>query len=232
MAKNKIAVFGAALPGLEVAFQLRDRGSEVVLLDSDEEALEAARAKGLITQSVDYRDDEELKRVGVGREISLLFALFKEESNNIFLAISARALDPALKIVSLAQTGSSRLMLQAAGADKVIDPYVVSGRKILDLIRRPLIVETLEKTVFGQQNLNIAEVKIEAGSALDGRVLDDLALGHRYNLVLLGVVDREKSRDFTFALGDTSCWLDPGDVLVVIGPQEAVARFRQEAIKD
>jgi voltage-gated potassium channel len=225
----KMAIFGAGMPGLDVALQLHGRGCDLLLLDDDEAALAVAASKGLRAERIDYRDDEALIRIGVGRDIGLLFALFSEESKNVFLVISARALAPHLKIISLAQSGPSQLMLRAAGADKVIDPYEISGRKIHDLIRRPLISETLDKIVFGQQDLNLAEVEVRAGSSLVGQTLDSLTLSRQYNLVLLGVVDQEQGSGFIFVLGGSSYHLDPGDVLVVIGPEEEVARFRREA---
>lgn len=224
-----IAIFGADLLGLEVAAQLQGRGCALILLDDDEAVLEAARAKGYAAEHIDYRDDEELRRIGIGERIGMLFALFHEESKNVFLTISARAIDPNLEIVSLIQSRESQLMLQAAGANKVIDLYEISGRKIHDLIRRPLISETLEHIVFGQQDLNLAEIEVGEGSSLAGRTLDSLSLSHDYNLVLLGVVDRERGSDFVFALGKSSYRLDPGDMMVVIGPKHAVARFRQDA---
>jgi voltage-gated potassium channel len=229
MMNATIAIFGAGMLGLDVAAQLSKRDCDLIVLDDDEAVLETARAKGYAAQSVDYRDDEELKGIGIGQHIGLLFALFHEESKNVFLTISARALDPKLEIVSLIQSRESHLMLQAAGADKVIDLYEISGRKIHDLIRSPLIAETLEHIVFGQQDLNLAEIEVAEGSSLAGMTLDSLSLSHDYNLVLLGVVDREKGSGFVFALGKSSYQLDPGDVLVVIGPQHAVARFRRDA---
>ena len=111
----------------------------------------------------------------------------------------------------------------------MIDPYEISGRKIHDLIRRPLIAEMLEHTVFGQQDLSLAEVAVTEGSSLDGQTLDGLEVSRSYNLVLLGVVDRERGKDFTFAVGSDSYRLDPGDVLVVIGPEEAIASFKRAA---
>ena len=111
----------------------------------------------------------------------------------------------------------------------MIDPYEITGRKIHDLIRRPLIAETLEHTVFGQQDLSLAEVVVTEGSSLDGRTLDGLEVNRSYNLLLLGAVDRERGNDFIFAIGRDSYRLDPGDVLVVIGPEEAIASFKRDA---
>ena len=214
---------------LDVVAQLRSQGCDPLLVDDDEAALEIASSKGFRTANVDYREDDELKAIGIGRDVGLIYCLFQKDPQNVFLTISARALDPELEIVSLTQSGESIHTLQAAGADKVIDPYEITGRKIHDLIRRPLIAETLEHTVFGQQDLSLAEVVVTEGSSLDGRTLDGLEVNRSYNLLLLGAVGRERGDEVMFASGRDSYRLDPGDVLVVIGPEEAIASFKRDA---
>jgi len=226
---TKIILFGATPMGLSVAAQLRGKGLDPLLADDDEAALAAAAARGFRTAKVNCLEDGELQAVGIGRDAGLVFCLFQNDPQNVFLTLSARALAPELEIVSLTQSGESAQTLLAAGADKVIDPYEISGRKIHDLIRRPLVAETLEHTVFGQQDLSLAEVVVAAGSPLHGRTLDGLEVNRSYNLLLLGVVDREHGNDFVFAIGQDGYRLDPGDVLVVIGPEEAIAGFKRDA---
>ena len=227
--KKKILLFGVDPLGLDVAIQLQGKGCDLLLVDDDELSLAVAQTKGFRTTHIDYRDDESLRALGIGRDVGLIFCLLPQDSQNVFLTISARALDAEIEIVSLTQSGDSAHILKAAGADKVIDPYEISGRKIYDLIQKPLIAETLEHTVFGQQDLNLAEVVVMVGSILDGQTLAGVEVSQRYNLVLLGVVDREQSDDFIFAVGSDSYRLDPGDILIVIGPEQAIASFKQDA---
>ncbi len=227
--KDKIILFGVGLLGLDVAAQLQGRGRDLLLVDDDESSLAAAAAKGFRTVHIDYRDDENLRTLGIGRDVGLVFCFLPEDVQNVFIAISTRALDAEIEIVSLSQSGDSVHTLKAAGVDKVIDPYEISGRKIYDLIRNPLIVETLEHTVFGQQDLDLAEVAVMDGSILDGQTLAAVEVSRRYNLVLLGVVDREQGDDFIFAVGSDSYRLDPGDILIVIGSEQAIASFKQDA---
>ena len=227
--KKRILLFGVDTLGLDVATQLQGKGQDLMLVSDDAQALAAVAAKGFRTKQVDYRDDEGLRTLGIGRDVGLIFCLLPQDSQNVFLTISARALDAEIEIVSLSQSGDSVHILKAAGADKVIDPYEINGRKIYDLIQKPLIAETLEHTVFGQQDLNLAEVVVKEDSTLDGQTLAGVEVSQRYNLVLLGVVDRERGDDFIFAVGSDSYRLDPGDILIVIGPEQAIASFKQDA---
>ena len=115
-ARDKIILFSASPMGLSVAAQLRSQGSDPLLVDDDEVALEVASAKGFRTACMDYREDEELKAIGIGRDVGLIFCLFEKDPENVFLTISARALDSKLEIVSLTQSGESAQTLQAAGS--------------------------------------------------------------------------------------------------------------------
>jgi len=111
----------------------------------------------------------------------------------------------------------------------VIDPYQISGYKIYELMHRPLIAETLEKTVFGKDvDLEIAEIPVPKGSCLDGQYLDELELGIRYDLVVLGVVDRFYGDHLIFATDPKRHRIDADDVLVVIGPRAALERLRKD----
>lgn len=225
---GQVLVIGANRVGLEVAAQLRQRGAVVLVADLDQRNLAKAEAHGFAVQVADYTDDDELARLGIGSTVTTLFTLLPDDATNVFLVISARGLAPKLPIVSVTGSPDAAMRLLAAGATKVIDPYEISGRKLYEMIRRPYLAELLETTVFGQENLNIAELEVTAGSFLDGHCLDRLELQEQYNLVVLGVVDREKGDAFIFATrGETHC-MDPGDVLVAIGPREELDRLRRD----
>lgn len=225
---SPILIFGCNSLSLEVARQLTLQGREFALVSSDKVALLQAKARSYRTLEIDYTDDKALIKAGLGADVEVAFVLFQEDSRNVFLTISMRPLASSLRIVALAHSDDSRNKLVAAGADKVIDPYEISGRKIYDLMKRPLIAETMDSLVFGEESLNLEEVRVCAGSPLDGRRLGELELSSNYNLVLLGVVDRELGDQFIFSTSGVDHRLDPGDVLVVIGPVEELDRFRRD----
>ena len=226
---KQVIVVGCGLVGLEVARQLQGRGEKVVLVDPNADKVAEGRQLGFKAHQVDLTDDDELLALGVGEGVDVLFALLEDDASNVFLVISARALAPQMPIVSIAETEETVQRLYAAGATKVIDPYQISGYKIYERMHRPLIAETLEKTVFGNDvDLEIAEIPIPKGSCLDGQYLDELELNVRYNLVVLGVVDRFYGDHLIFATDPKRHRIDADDILVVIGPCTALEKLRAD----
>lgn len=228
MNANEIAVFGYNYVGLDVVDHLQRRGQGFVIADYNEDNVEKARADGYNAHVVDLTDDQTLVGVGVGGHIKIMFCLLEEDSENVFLTISARAMDPELNIVSVCRSEDANKKLLAAGANKVINPYQISGRKIYEIIRKPEIVELLDNVVFGQADLNMVEVTIESGCRLDQTHIDDFDIRSEFNLVLLGVEDKELGHDIHFATSGINHKLDAGDKLIVIGPASEIEKFRNE----
>jgi voltage-gated potassium channel len=222
----RYALFGCNPLAIEVAWRLSMVKQSFVLLDRDPALVALAGEEGLLAEHIDYTDDDALRAVGIGGHIEGVFCLLGEDSENVFLAISARALDPNLRIVAVCQSPAAAAKLLAAGADKVVDPYEISGARVHELIERPEVVELMEQTVFGLQDLNIAEVTIPAGSWLHGVRLSQLRRHMVQNVILLGVVDLERGKDLIFSTRGIDHNLDHQDVLVVIGPSQDVAAFK------
>jgi len=224
--KPRFALFGCNPLAIEVARRLRLARTPFVMLDSDAALVEAARKEDMPARQIDYTDDDALREVGIGSHIEGVFCLFAEDSENVFLAISARALDPQLRIVAVCQAPAAAPKLLAAGADKVVDPYEISGARVHELIQRPEVVELLEQTVFGQQDLNIAEITIPRHSWLHGVHLSGLRRVMAQNVLLLGVVDIERGKELIFSTRGIDHRLDYDDVLVVIGARSEIDAFR------
>lgn len=222
----QFALFGCNPLAIEVARRLAVALTPFVMVDSDASRVELANKEGLAALQIDYTDDEALRSVGIGSDIEGVFCLFTEDSENVFLAISARALDPKLRIVAVCQAPEAAPRLLAAGADKVVDPYEISGARVHELIQRPEVVELLEQTVFGLQDLNVAEITIPQDSWLHGVHLSALKKVMTQNVILLGVVDLERGKDLIFSTRGIDHKLDCDDVLVVIGARREIAAFR------
>jgi len=227
MSSTKIALFGYDRGVLTVAGVLAEHGQSVLLVDNHQEHLAKAEAMGFATASINYRDDAELRRLGLGDRIGMLFGLFPSDAENVFLTISARAMAPELRIICMIHHLDSAPKLVAAGATKIIDPYEISGRKIWRILRQPLLSEVIEHTLLGTHQVRVVEIEIPPASFLDGCKLRDIDLRGRFALVLLGVVDHELGEHFVFSSEGYNHKLDGGDLLVLIGLDEDIARFRE-----
>ena len=225
--KPRFVLFGCNPLAIEVARRLAMSGTSFVMVDGDATRVEAAQKENLAARQIDYTDDDALRGVGIGDAIEGVFCLFTEDSENVFLAISARVLDPQLRIVAVCQAPEAAPKLLAAGADKVVDPYEISGARVHELIQRPEVVDLLEQTVFGVQDLNVAEITIPRHSWVHGVHLSGLRKAMTQNLILLGVVDLERGRDLIFSTRGIDHMLDYDDVLVVIGARSEIDGFRE-----
>ena len=226
MKRKKVLLFGCNPLIDEVAGLLSCRDWDVNIVSQDEDCIKKLDAKKMAIKEVDYTDDIQLKLLGIGNDVDIIFSFFEEDAKNVYLIISAKEIDRDVLIITLSQAADSSDKLRAAGADKVIDPYEISGRKIFNMIKKPLISETIEHVVFGQSSINLAEVEIIADSFLDGKSLGEAQLSKKYNLILLGVVDRELGDEFIFRLSGINHKLDPTDLLVVIGAADEIERLK------
>jgi len=232
MAKRGIALFGYYRSAVEVASYLTTGDYRVVIIDDDPGNLEKARNAGFETAELDFRDDNELANLGLGETIDTVFCLFPNDAENVFLTISARALAPKIRILSIAHGRGAVPNLRAAGADKVIETHEISGLRVWDIITRPVVTAILDRTLFGKANLNVAEVPVPEGSGLVGRPVPELDLESSYDLILLGVVDRALEEHFVYSQTAQNTRLQPGDILLVIGPADAIGFLQRDLLEE
>lgn len=225
---KRIAVFGDNSFALEAVSRLDLERFDVILVETDESRAEQAALQGYKTVSIDFRNDDELKAVGIGRDVDILFSFYSQDCDNVFLTISARALDKNLEIIAIVENPESAHKLLAAGADKIIDPYQICARRIHELVKKPELTHILDQTVFGRDDLNMAEITIPEGSVLANTKACELKLSDRYDLILIGVVDKEMGTELHFALGEETHELNAGDILVVLGPSREIKAFKKE----
>lgn len=228
MQTRGIAIFGYYRSAVEVAAYLRAKEHRIIIIDDNKENLDKARRAGFETAELDYRDDAELEKLGLGGAIDTVFSLFPDDAENVFLTISARALAPTLHIFVVAHNNRSTPNLRAAGADKVIETEAITGHRIWDIINRPVVTAILDRTLFGQADLNIAEIPVPQGSFLDDVCAGDADLESRYDLILTSLVDHDYKEHFIHGKGVPEMPLQPGTILLVIGPTDEIERLKQD----
>lgn len=225
---KNIAVFGYNRLSFEAISRLDKDLYQIVVIDHDPAKAALARESGFETATIDFRSDEDLKQIGIGAHINTLFCFFDTDSENVFLTLSARALDKDLNIVTIVDSPEAAEKLLAAGANKLIDPYEICGRKIHDMLRRPDIHDLFDHTVFGGHDLHLAEVAIPENSYLENIHVTELQLSSQYNLILIGIVNKQVSEQMHFVVEEFDRRLSVGDILVILGPSREIRAFKKD----
>lgn len=225
---KKIAIFGYNRISHEVMSRLDAQLYQVLLIETDLKQTSIASQNGFDIIDIDFRSDDNLRSIGIGTDIDVIFCFLPEDGDNVFLILSARAIDEKLFIITLIQNSASTEKLLTAGANKVIDPYEICGKKIYELIKKPDMTHILDHTVFGRHDLNMAEVEIKAGSGLENRLVCELNLNDSHNLILIGIVDKSLGDELQFSITEKQHQLKAGDILVVMGPTREIKAFKKE----
>ncbi|NWF66473.1 MAG: TrkA family potassium uptake protein [Campylobacterales bacterium] len=224
---ENIIVFGYSLFGKEIAKQLKYKMYKFIILCHDETNIKNALKDGYEAYHEDITDDKILIKYGILKDITTIFCVTDDDLINMFVTISARALNKELKIVSKAHTLDSKQKFLNAGANKILDPYELSANRIFDFIKKPLIVETIDNTIFGTEDIKLAEILIKEESVLNGKNLLDIDFAQEYNLILVGVLDKELGNDFLFSTSGYNHKLDVGDILVVVGYMKDIEKLKK-----
>jgi voltage-gated potassium channel len=224
---KRIAVFGYSVMSIEVMKRLNSKQHSLLFISDDKNQAALISEQGFETTVIDFRNDDALKSIGIGSTVNIIFCFYPTDSDNVFLTISARALDKKLTIIAIVDAPESAEKLLAAGANKIIDPYEICARRTHNMLTKPDVTNMLDNTVFGQHDLNIAQIEIPKGSYLEDSKNSELKLAEQYNLILIGIVDRELGDALHFAISEKKHILNAGDVLVVLGPSKEIRHFKE-----
>ena len=228
MIDGKIVLFGFSRSAIEIATKLRAEGYSFLMVDNDVTLQPRAKKLGFDLYIVDYGDDEKLQELGIGEDVRFVFTLFNEDVHNVFLTLAIRSLDPKVHIIATTDTRDAIHKLEIAGANTILDPYQITGRKIYKLVTQPDVMEVLESTIFGEADINMEQITITSHSPLNGLFMKECDTLATYNLLLLGIHDKELEKEFIFITEGHNHKLDAGDVLVVVGTHYEIDRFKMD----
>jgi voltage-gated potassium channel len=218
-------ICGGGRVGLCILEELVKVGHHVVLVDTDAShlAMVADRGPSVLTLQGDATSDAVLESAGIRRAKGLLAALHADK-DNLFVVLSARALNPDLRIVAQADEESARDKLVRAGADSVVFPHSIGGMRMASEMVRPNVVDFLDQMLREKNStLRVDEARIGEGSSLSGKTIRQADLGGATGAVLLAL--RHPDRRFEFNPAPDRP-LEAGDTLVVIGDLAQLASLR------
>jgi voltage-gated potassium channel len=220
-------VCGVGSTGRHVVEELVATGTKFVVIDHDEEKLRelVERHPNMTVPHIhgDATADVVLREAGIERASGLVAAL-REDKDNLFVVITARAANAGARIV--ARSGDLRVfeLMRKAGANAVVSPNFIGGMRLASELLRPNVVEFLDEMVRDRDmNLRIEEVAIPTGSAFAGKTLRESRIRDVTDALVLAIRDRD--RGFRYNPGPDAV-LDAGVTLVLLGRIASVAKFR------
>jgi voltage-gated potassium channel len=219
--KEHHIICGYGRVGEEIARELQLRRAPFVVVDQSPEALDRARAEGYLIFQGDATMEATLKAVGIDRCASLIAAL-DSDSGNTYIALTARLLRPDVYVVARVGSVANEDKLRQAGADQVISPYQLGGRRMALSAMQPILLDFMDIVSLGPQGPGVlGEFGVDEDSGLAGKTMGEV-FAPAPDAVVLAV----RSERGTFIAGPApSTRLAVGDRLMVFGPEEQLARI-------
>jgi voltage-gated potassium channel len=172
--RDHYIVCGYGRVGSTVIRELMHTGQQFVVIDVHEGSLERAVADGHLVVMGDATDDATLRTAGIDRARGLITAI-DSDANNVYVTLSARALSPDLFIVARASAPGAEAKLVQAGANRVVSPYTMAGRRIAELAIRPRVVDYIDAALSrGNLSFSLEEIAVDEASPLVGVTVGEL----------------------------------------------------------
>jgi voltage-gated potassium channel len=221
--RDHYIVCGYGRVGTTTARELVHSGQRLAVIDIRSESLAVAQHDGHLVVEGDATNDTTLLAAGIERARGLITTI-DSDANNVYVTLSARALNPRLFIVARANAEGSEAKLLQAGADRVVSPYTRAGRQISELAIRPRVADFIDAALsHGQLAFSMEELEVAAGGPLDGRTVGQL---RDEGIFTLAIVAGPKSYE---ANPKADRVLVAGESLVVSGSADTLRALRERA---
>jgi len=158
---DHVIICGYGRNGKQAANKLATHHRDFVVIEKDEQVTQKHKDTSTLFILGNANEDEVLLRAGINRACCLISAL-PNDSENVFVVLSARQMNPDIRIISRASQETTYNKLKLAGANNVILPDRIGGDHMASLVVVPDLLEFVDNlSIIGNQSINIEEVAVE-----------------------------------------------------------------------
>ena len=156
-----VIICGYGRNGKQAANKLATHHRDFVVIEKDEQVVQKHQNDATLFVTGNANEDEILAAAGIDRAFCLISAL-PNDSENVFVVLSARQINPNIRIISRASQETTYSKLKLAGANNVILPDRIGGDHMASLVVVPDLLEFVDNlSIVGDQTINIEEVAVE-----------------------------------------------------------------------
>ncbi|MEL6470749.1 MAG: NAD-binding protein [Cyanobacteria bacterium J06623_4] len=228
---NHVIVCGYGRMGQMLTQQLQTDGQRFIVLDRDPERINSAFEKGYLVYLGNATDETQLQAVGIERARALATVL-PDDAANVFISLTARELNPQLRIVARGTLPSSEKKLRLAGADEVILPASIGALRMAHLITNPNAVSFLAQDdsrtnlneLLAEIDIQMNEITVLPNSPLIGRTIGDVELRGKGTFIIVAL---KRSTANIIIHPNPQENLNQGDTLIIMGHQNDMPTFAQ-----
>lgn len=218
--ENHVIICGFGRIGRMVAADLKEGKRPFVIIDKDADRLSSARDSGYITLQGEATEESVLIEAGIKRAKTLATVL-PYDASNVFITLSARDLNPEIKIIARGENPATERKLVQAGANRVVLPAHIGAERISHIILYPKATDLITgkesslhlERELGDLGLKLDESVIPQFSPFIAKTIGDLEATHSGALIVVALQTEGGGTNFH---PDRNTVLKRGDGIVAV----------------
>ena len=224
---ERFAVIGLGRFGMRLAVSLADAGADVIAIDRDADIVQQVKDRVTLAVSLDATDEEALRAQGIDKVDAAVVGIGANFEESVLTTVILKQIGVP-RVISRATTSIRGQILSRVGADDIVNPERESAERWRNRLLAPAV---LERSVLAE---GYSLVQVQAPEGFHQKTLSELAVQARYKVLVVAIRRTVEETDsdgqtqphqtLISAPGPAS-EVHPGDVLVLIGSDEAIAAF-------
>ncbi|MBI3475638.1 MAG: potassium channel protein [Acidobacteria bacterium] len=218
-------ICGAGRVGRSAARELARRPAPFVILENSEAKAQKFSGEGWLMQIGDATQEQALRDARIEYARGLVAAT-TTDATNLYIVLTARSLNPKLRIIARASEDMAEKHLISAGADSVVSPYIFAGQRIAHSFLRPHVVSFLDTaTTHLGMDLEIGQVAITSTSPFAGQTVESSRIRQDRGVIVLAI-KRQSGMRFNPVPDDR---IEAGDFLIAMGEPQQIRDLERRA---
>ncbi|MCW3786552.1 potassium channel family protein [Plebeiibacterium sediminum] len=224
--EDHIIVCGYGRNGYQACVELKEHGEKFVILEKRDNVVTRILEDPNLLYVQGDASSEEVLDVAQIRKAKALITALPNDADNMFVVLTAREMNPKLKIISRASDFRSDVKLRHAGATNVIMPDRIGGQRMAKLVTQPDVVEFVENILL-QRSREVKLTEVECGCISEEnttKTIQELNLRKKTGANLMGL----KTPEGTYIFNPSpQIKISKDDKLFILGTDEQIIHFKE-----
>jgi len=221
---NHYIVCGYGRIGKILCKMLARKPVDLVVIEKNLELAPVMDSDKMVYVSGDAGDETTLLKAGIKRAKGLI-AVLATDTDNVFLVLTARQLNPDIYIMARASQDGAKSKLLAAGANRVESPYDMGAASMAQRIIRPTVTNFLDLAfAHKRKDIQMEEIPVNPSSNLVNVMLKDSGIRQRFNLIIIAIKKQDDSMLFNPSFETV---IEAGDTVIAVGQEENLQKLEK-----
>lgn len=220
--KDHYIICGYGRIGKIISQELADDNIPFIVIEQNPDLVEILEQDRYLYINMDATTEDALLKAGIMKARGIV-TVVHSDADNVFITLTAKGLRPDIFILARSSDEENQEKLSRAGASRVVCPYLMGGRRMFQVLKRPTVMDFIDiATMDTHLGLRMEEAIVSTTSSLVGKTLVESHIRQNFGVIIVAI--KKPTGDMIFNPLPTEK-LEGGDVIVVIGKKEDLKRM-------